>query len=288
MDDLVSVIIPTYCRSTTLLNNAVQSVIQQKETALEIIIVDDNKDSLLSEEIKVYCATNNLIYMYSNNIGASGARNVGIQFSKGKYIAFLDDDDVWLPDKLLMQIPFFDDPTVGLVYSRGYTYKIGDDGSISKSFYATDNYYKSEVNYKDLLQQNYIGTTTQFIVRRDALIQIGGFDETLPSRQDYDLCLRISQYYRCVGSEKYLFIHYKHSEKQITANAHANMKGYQMVFKKYKKDIFLAEGALRKWCCRIARCALSDSSYVIFLVYFLWALLDNPLSYKDTIRKILN
>lgn len=285
MNNLISVIIPTYCRSISMLHTAVQSVKEQREPVYEIIIVDDNNDRLLSKSIFLYCQENNLIYMASGNVGAAAARNVGINIAKGTYVAFLDDDDTWLPDKLSMQMPLFSGSNIGLVYSRGYTVKTDEYGNILKVPYATDPYFRTEVYYKDLLEQNYIGTTTQLIVKKAALIQINGFDESLPSRQDYDLCLRIAKQYRCIGVNEYLFIHNIHNESQITANAITNMKGYQILFQKYKSDIYQITDAPRKWCYRITRNALYGKSYAVFFKYLFRAILYNPLKIRETIKK---
>ena len=287
MNDFISVVIPTFCRSIGMLNDAVQSVKGQKLPVDEIIIVDDNIDNALSRNIALYCHQNNLIYVASGNVGAAIARNIGINIAKGAYVAFLDDDDIWLSDKLLMQLPLFSDPNVGLVYSRGYTIKIDSHGHTFKTPYATDSYYKTEVYYKDLLEKNYIGTTSQLVARKSVLMHINGFDESLPSRQDYDLCLRVARHYRCLGVDDYLFIHYIHSEDQITAHANINMIGYKFVFKKYKSDIYQIKDAPRMWCYRIMRCALADSSYPIFIRYLFLAIISNPFKIKETIKKCI-
>ncbi len=285
MNNLISVIIPTYCRSINMLRTAVQSVKGQSEPVFEIIIVDDNNDCLLSKAIYSYCQENGLIYMASGNVGAAAARNIGINIAKGAYIAFLDDDDTWLPDKLRMQMSLFSNTEIGLVYSRGYTVKTDAYNHMLKVPYATDSYFRTEVYYKDLLERNYIGTTTQLVVKKAVLIQINGFDESLPSRQDYDLCLRIAKHYRCVGVDEHLFIHNIHGKDQITSNAIINMKGYQILFKKYKSDIFQIADAPRKWCYRITRNALYGKSYAVFAKYLFWAILYNPLKIRETIRK---
>lgn len=285
MNDPISVIIPTYCRALSILHKAVQSVKEQSVPVFEIIIVDDNNDSLLSKDIISYCQENGLVYVASRNVGAAAARNVGINIAKGIYIAFLDDDDIWLPNKLYIQMPLFLNSDVGLVYSRGYTIKSDACGNTTKTPYATDHYFKTEVYYDDLLKKNYIGTTSQLVVKRSILIQINGFDESLPSRQDYDLCLRIACHCRCLGADEYLFIHNIHSRNQITANAIVNMKGYQILFHKYKSDIDQVSDASRKWCYRITRNALYGKSYLVFFKYLFWAILYNPLKVKEVIKE---
>lgn len=285
MNNQISIIIPTYCRAISILHTAVQSVKGQSVPVLEIIIIDDNYNTLLSKDIISYCKENNLVYVASGNVGAAAARNVGIDIAKGTYIAFLDDDDTWISNKLSMQMPLFSNSNVGLVYSRGYTVKTDSHGNISKEPYATDRYFKEEVHYNDLLEKNYIGTTSQLVVKKTVLTQINGFDKSLPSRQDYDLCLRIAKHYRCLGANEYLFIHNIHGKNQITANAIINMKGYQILFQKYKSDIYQIADAPRKWCYRITRNALYGKSYAVLVKYLFLAILYNPLKIKETIHK---
>lgn len=285
MKDFISAVIPTFCRTINMLNNAVQSVKKQTVPVYEIIIVDDNRDNSLSEKISLYCQENDLIYIASGNVGAAAARNIGINIAKGDYIAFLDDDDIWLPNKLLLQMPLFLNSDTGLVYSRGYTTKLNDQGIALQIPYATDRYYKMEVRYEDLLEKNYIGTTSQIVAKKSVLLQINGFDESLPSRQDYDLCLRIARYYRCLGADEYLFLHNIHSDNQITSNTITNMQGYKLLFEKYKTDIQGVKDAPRKWCYRISNHALVGKSYGIFIKYFFMAILYNPLKIKETVAR---
>lgn len=288
MNKLVSVVIPSYNRTTTTLKRAVESIYRQSYPELEVIVVDDNKDRpVLSKDIKEFCLPYGIRYIRSNGLGGAGARNVGIRTAVGEYIAFLDDDDEWLPEKLSSQIKLFADPDVGLVYSRGYTIIVKADGTISRRCYATDSYFLTEVGYQDLLRKNYIGTTTQIVVRRNILLKIGGFDESLPSRQDYDLCLRIAQEYRCIGVDSYLFNHYIHNSGQITADPHRNMVGYQMILRKYKKDICCRKNTYCGFCYRIARCARADRSYFIFLRYTFLACINNPRHFRKAFKKCL-
>lgn len=286
MTNSISVIIPSYRRTTAVLAKAVESVQLQKHPVSEIIVVDDNKnDPALSHSIKKFCKDYQAKYISSGGVGGAGARNRGIDAATGKYIAFLDDDDIWMPEKLSAQMVLFTDPSVGLVFSRGYTVTIKQDGTSSWEYYATDSYYKPQVSYQDLLVKNYIGTTTQLVVRRDILRKLGGFDETLPSRQDYDLCLRVAKEYRCIGSNEYLFIHYLHGGEQITANPHVNLVGYQMLLNKYHNDICHVPGAYCGACYRIARFARLDRSYGVFAKYMLLAILRDPFHIGKTIKK---
>lgn len=284
--DTISVVIPTCGRTVETLSRAVKSVKAQQYASQEIIVVDDNKNNfLLSQELQKFCALNQLKYISSGGCGGGGARNCGITNATCKYVAFLDDDDEWLPNKLKVQLGLFTSSSIGLVYSRGYTVKVNADGTKTQTAYVTDKYYKTAVSYRDLLTRNYIGTTTQLLVKRDILLHLNGFDATLPSRQDYDLCLRVAKEYDCVGADQYLFRHYIHNCGQITSSAHSNMKGYQLLLSKYKDDIRKVPDSHRKFCYRIARCARKAHIYSTFIEFLLLALADNPLYACETLYK---
>lgn len=109
MGDLVSVIIPTYKRTFAMLSRAIKSVLSQSHKNIEIIVVDDSpssfidKDSIKRQVEKI--PDDRIIYIqHESNQGACVARNTGIKNAKGDYVAFLDDDDEWLPDKLKLQL----------------------------------------------------------------------------------------------------------------------------------------------------------------------------------------
>ena len=108
--ELVSVIIPTYKRPFEMIEKALQSVLEQSYSPLEILLVSDNDpDSQwarnVAEKVKA-CPQVRLLQMAKNS-GAPAARNFGMQQARGAYFAFLDDDDRWLKDKLENQIPCF-------------------------------------------------------------------------------------------------------------------------------------------------------------------------------------
>jgi len=103
---LVSVIIPAYNRAKTL-QRAIESVLAQSYQNFEIIIVDDASTDLTAETIKDFLTPKTRYFKHKNNKGPGAARNTGIKKSKGKFIAFLDSDDQWLPEKLEKQIEIF-------------------------------------------------------------------------------------------------------------------------------------------------------------------------------------
>jgi len=114
---LVSVVIPTY--NCPFLSEAIKSALTQTYENIEIIIVDDGSTDKTRETVERYHSK--VQYIYQENEGVSSARNNGIRASHGDYIAFLDADDVWLPDKLKEQISvFYDKKDIGFVYCDNY------------------------------------------------------------------------------------------------------------------------------------------------------------------------
>ena len=100
----ISVIIPTYNRCW-ILKEAIDSVLSQKFTDFEIIVVDDGSNDATAALLSAY--GDQITTIYQENRGVSAARNAGILMAKGNYIAFLDSDDMWLPEKLSCQVDFF-------------------------------------------------------------------------------------------------------------------------------------------------------------------------------------
>jgi glycosyltransferase involved in cell wall biosynthesis len=188
----VSVIIPTYNRAH-LLTQAIDSVLNQTFTDFELIIVDNYSGDNTESVVKSY-KDKRIRYFKNQNRGLIGVnRNYGIQESKGEYISFLDDDDLWLPEKLDKQVKLLDsNPGLGLVYSDIYI--IGSNGNVLKDTYFHNvKPFRGNV-FNELLVTNFISNLT-VMVRREALSRVGMFDLKYVIAQDYDLWLRIARDY---------------------------------------------------------------------------------------------
>ena len=118
MSELVSIITPMY-NSENFVEEAILSVIKQSYTNWELLIIDDGSKDKSIEIVEKYLGRDNRIKLIKNTInkGASLTRNIGIEKSCGRYIAFLDSDDVWFPIKLEEQIKFMNDKKVALSFS---------------------------------------------------------------------------------------------------------------------------------------------------------------------------
>ncbi len=181
----VSVVIPTY-NSAAFVREAIQSVLGQTYSDLEIIVIDDGSTDDTERVVRSF--GDRVFYVRQENNGAGAARNQGIKKSQGSYVAFLDSDDLWLPGKLEEQIPLLDrDPELGLVYSDWAV--VPEQGEAQPS-YLQNLPAASGYVFDRLVQCGFI-LTSGTVVRRSCLDDVGYFDEALSIAQDYDLWLRI-------------------------------------------------------------------------------------------------
>lgn len=282
----VSAIIPTFNRDVYFLERAIDSVLKQTYPCHEIIIVDDNEENaLVSQAIKSYCLSfPQITYIKSEKHGgANAARNLGIHISTGEYIAFLDDDDIWAPQKTQRQLSLMEDG-VGMVYCRGTT--INERITPSKTEpYSNEKRFKQEFTFAELLRQNYIGCTGQALIARQCLEFCGTFNETLPARQDYDMWLRISRCFRVVGVDQPLFTHYLHNEEQITKSSRRSLEAYRSIYRLYKSDFQKDKIAKSNLMCKIARASRMEKNYLAWWLYCIYAVFLNPKQTKKIICK---
>jgi len=181
----VSVIIPTYNR-LPMLKEAVDSVLAQDFEDLELIVVDDSSTDGTAEEMKEYGGRVKLIE-HTENRGVSAARNRGILHAKGKYIAFLDSDDLWMKGKLKIEVAFLDDnPHYPLCYT--------DEIWIRKG--KRVNPMLKHAKYSGWIFEKCLPlciiSPSSVMMKRTLFSKVGLFDEALPVCEDYDFWLRVS------------------------------------------------------------------------------------------------
>ncbi len=189
MSELVSVIIPTFNRSTLLLR-AVDSLLNQSYKSMEIIIVDDGSTDNSRDVLDPLINSNRIKYIYQKNQGVSSARNIGVQNSFGTWVAFLDSDDEWLKDKLAKQMIFFkSNPNLKIVYTDEVWIKNGVRINQSKHHQKCGGYI-----FAECLKQCLIGPSS-VVIKKDLFLELNGFDINYPVCEDYDLWLKISSRY---------------------------------------------------------------------------------------------
>lgn len=184
----VSIIIPAY-QSAGTIAEAVNSALAQTFKDIEIIIIDDGSTDNLAEALEQFFGQ--IIYLRQDNKGASAARNEGIRHASGEIIAFLDADDIWLPEKLALQLPLFEkDPRVGAVF--GNVFFLSRGRIQSKTYFDLYTPFRGNI-FLELFTQNFIPMPS-VLVRRKVLEQVGLFDESCHA-EDYRLWLQIANYW---------------------------------------------------------------------------------------------
>jgi glycosyltransferase involved in cell wall biosynthesis len=180
----VSVIIPTYNRGW-IIKEAIDSVLAQDYTEFELIVVDDGSTDHTSDVLDSY---KNVIKVFSQkNKGVSAARNRGIAEASGQFIAFLDSDDLWLSQKLSVQIEFFNQtPDVLICQTEEVWIRNGLRVNPKKR-----HKKPSGMIFKPSLELCLVSPSA-VMIQRSLFDRVGEFDETLPACEDYDLWLRIS------------------------------------------------------------------------------------------------
>lgn len=184
----VSVIIPTYnhARYVAL---AVESALAQTYRNIEVLVVDDGSTDNTRKLLAPYAGR--IIYLYQENQGLSAARNAGIRASCGEYIALLDADDIWLQEKLELQMKIFADyPDTGLVSCGNVPID-----SAGKQLAPGTARGKDRLRFRDLLWGNCVSGGSNAVVKRACFDEVGLFDESLRSAEDWDMWLRIALRY---------------------------------------------------------------------------------------------
>jgi len=181
---LVSVIIPTFNRAG-LVREAVDSVLAQDYSRLELIVIDDGSNDHTPEVVRAFGTA--VRFIQQPHTGVSAARNRGVAASHGELVAFLDSDDLWLPGKVTAQVALFQQqPQVQVCYTDEIWIRCG-----------------VRVNQRQI-HQKYAGwiflhalprciiSPSSIMLRRALWDRVGGFDERLPACEDYDLWLRLT------------------------------------------------------------------------------------------------
>ncbi|HAA02250.1 MAG TPA: glycosyl transferase, partial [Syntrophobacteraceae bacterium] len=182
---MVSVIIPTYNRAALVLE-AVASVLLQKiaDRDLEIIVVDDGSEDDTGEQLQPLLSR--IRYVRQEHAGVSRARNTGIQLAHGKWLAFLDSDDLWVADKLPRQLRYLaSHPELQICQTEEIWMRNG------LRWNPKNHHRKPSGRCFEALLERCLVSPSAVVLHRNLLEQVGNFDENLPACEDYDLWLRI-------------------------------------------------------------------------------------------------
>lgn len=239
MNELVSVIIPTYKREYQL-KRAIDSVINQTYKNLEIIIIDDNIENSIEREktkkiVQFYSDYANIKYFLNEkNIGGALTRNRGIEEARGEYIAFLDDDDEYYSTKIEEQMELFmkdENGDLALVYC--YTESFNENNQKIAE-------YKYDFTGSCLFEsmKTCIAATSQWLCKKQCLIEIGKFND-VPSKQDSTLIIKLLSHGYTVNRVPKILVKYnEHSKERISSGGPKNIKG-ELMLRKFCRERYL-------------------------------------------------
>ena len=240
----LSVIIHTY-NNEKFIAETVESVLNQTYKDYEIIVVDDGsvdgtRDALIPYMQKIR-------YHYKENGGIASAKNAGIGLSETEFVAFLDHDDLWVPDKLKIQMECFNEnPQAGLVYAKYTSFRDGKELRTKP-----EKGYSGWI-FKELLSKSFIQTST-VVVKRECLDAVGPYDETFSLGDEYDMFLRISKKFQCGFIDKGLTryrVHDTNASNNDFLFDNENLGVYKKIYNNFTDLDGVEKKILRK---RIAR-----------------------------------
>lgn len=305
----VTVVVTTYNRSNSLLR-AVQSVLNQTYSNYQLLIVDDasqdETETIIEPLIKV---NEKIIYKrHDVNKGLAASRNTGTISASGDYIAFLDDDDEWKPDRIKKQIELLntlnkpDKEALGIIYC-GCEIHISDENRVAFSE------PKISGNIKEYLLKNNLGTIpSTFLFPKKVLQKLGGFDESLISSIDHDIWMKLAEadYHAYFVNEPLVITYENKGLISMVTNSKQRINGVEQYLSKWRKtyeDWFGSKGgkryikryrtrvlgrlACKKLCEKKVKESFSLFSHVILknkfapseMIILLWLLFRTTLKY---------
>jgi glycosyltransferase involved in cell wall biosynthesis len=231
MDDLVSVVIPAY-NAQRYIAEALASARAQTYPNLEIIVVDDGSRDETLNIVEAVTAKDNRVHLVRQpNRGVAAARNRGIELARGDFIAPLDADDIWHPEKIARQVATMRDagPSVGIVYC--WSLRVDENGCFLYRPSSVPNYVGNV--YPFLVMYNIVGNGSAPLLRRKCVLEAGGYDPNFRARggegcEDQMLYLMIAERYRAALVPDFL-VGYRMTPLAMSSNARQMSRGHKLV-----------------------------------------------------------
>jgi glycosyltransferase involved in cell wall biosynthesis len=274
---LVSVIIPCFNRER-FVRETVESVLSQTWQNVELIVVDDGCTDGSRTILESYGDLLTILEHTGRvNKGQSAAINLGLRHCRGEYIAILDSDDLFAPEKIEKQISYLiDNPEIGLVYANGYA--IDEQGKKLYEFYN-----KSHIEMSDpsrVLMDCYFLLPNNSLVRRNVMDQAGYFDEALRAAQDHDMAIRVAEVAKLGYMAEHLFYYRRHNDSISQKNAKRRWKnGYKILHKALKRYDYPFRTILSRLAVlnfRLGQCYIEEKRYIRALFLLIAAGICDP------------
>src|SRR5688572_25541399 len=209
---------PAY-NAATFIGETLESVFAQTFTDYEVIVINDGSPDTEDLEKALEPYQNRLRYLKQENRGAGAARNEGLRAARGEFIAFLDADDVWLPDYLDEQLSFILRQDCDLVCADAMHF--GDSPLAGRSFmqtYMDTAPPTGEVSFLGLISAEQSLITSGVLARREPIFEVGLFDEGLRNSQDFDLWLRLARQGRRLFYQRKILLRYRFHENSLSGD----------------------------------------------------------------------
>ena len=240
-EPVVSVIIPAY-KVAQFINATLRSVLGQTFTNYEIILINDGSPDTEDLEREITPYRHLITYLRQPNKGAGAARNAGIRVARGEFIAFLDGDDLWLPNFLTEQLALIATGNFDLVYADAVNLY---GTRLSRTTNMDVNRSEGAVTAESLIAGTCVVITSSVVARRDAILEAGLFDENFPNSQDFDLWLRLAKNGARMNYQEKVLVHRRIYDGSLASNPIKSFEGEISVLEKTSRrvDLTSAEAA---------------------------------------------
>lgn len=287
---LISVIIPVYNGERTI-KETIESVLNQTLSNFELLIINDGSQDSTLQIVSTIQDARLQVFSYPNS-GLSASRNRGISLAKGEYVSFIDADDLWTADKLETQLKALqENPQAAVAYS--WTNHIDEFGNFFRP--GPDLTFNGDV-YEKLLLSDFVGSGSNPLIRTYAFAEVGDFDESLKSAEDWDMWLRLAAHYHFVAVPSAQIL-YRVSASSMSFDVNKMEKSSLQVITKAVADAPKSVEHLKKFSLGNRYKYLTwkaldgtpDRHRAITAARFLWHTISNdpPLLYKRIVWKIV-
>ena len=245
---LVSAVITTFNRQE-MAKRAVRSAVVQSYRPIEIIVVEDGSNSGVEEWLQEEGLKHVRYVRHESRRGLGAARNTGFRKARGEYVAYLDDDDEWMPEKLAKQIERFDmeSDICGVVYCAAII--ISSQGEMIE-----ENRPRLSGDIKQAIHERGLFTIpSSCVFRKEAIERVGGYDEAISSHIDHDIWLQLArENYACTYVDECLVKVYQHLGYTMTEDHRARVRATQQFCDKWEQDFLRWFGPTdgKRYCFR--------------------------------------
>ena len=246
-DELVSIIMPAY-NAEKYIADSIKSVLAQTYSAWELIVVDDGSTDGTAAVVKDFVSRDSRVrYIFQENGRLGKARNTGIANARGSLIAFLDSDDLWIDNKLELQVKALVENNADVVFSNAYIFSDDNPANIAETFETCVGQFSGPDFFDALVRRNQLPVLT-VLLKKNALAKTGLFEEGRPYHgcEDYDLWLRLAKAGCVFYGMRDLLARYRRHNTAMTAVVSNIYKPLLLVLRRHIDDSRLSDFEKRK------------------------------------------